>query len=211
MGAGAASTLVLLAAMGAGCSDYKQTRGATSSIWDVRVTTNPKEVGDCRLIEGVDSRDSARGCGLTVQPTPEECLRYQVRRAGGDTLLLKGPVGDAYDCSGRATSPQEAGRATPPTTAPPPTSTPQPPAPKTPTPPSERFAEPRPASRVPITQDRESARGCVYLGDAASKAACTDEQGEASGDCADQALRAGGDLILLDGARAQIFSCKAKP
>jgi hypothetical protein len=197
--------------MGAGCSDYKQTRGATSSIWDVRVTTNPKEVGDCRLIEGVDSRDSARGCGLTVQPTPEECLRYQVRRAGGDTLLLKGPVGDAYDCSGRATNPQEAGRATPPTTAPPPTSTPQPPAPKTPTPPSERFAEPRPASRVPITQDRESARGCVYLGDAASKAECTDEQGEASGDCADQALRAGGDLILLDGARAQIFSCKAKP
>jgi hypothetical protein len=197
--------------MGAGCSDYKQTRGATSSIWDVRVTTNPKEVGDCRLIEGVDSRDSARGCGLTVQPTPEECLRYQVRRAGGDTLLLKGPVGDAYDCSGRATNPQEAGRATPPTTAPPPTSTPQPPAPKTPTPPSERFAEPRPASRVPITQDRESAKGCVYLGDAASKAECTDEQGEASGDCADQALRAGGDLILLDGARAQIFSCKAKP
>jgi hypothetical protein len=197
--------------MGAGCSDYKQTRGATSSIWDVRVTTNPKEVGDCRLIEGVDSRDSARGCGLTVQPTPEECLRYQVRRAGGDTLLLKGPVGDAYHCSGRATNPQEAGRATPPTTAPPPTSTPQPPAPKTPTPPSERFAEPRPASRVPITQDRESARGCVYLGDAASKAECTDEQGEASGDCADQALRAGGDLILLDGARAQIFSCKAKP
>ncbi len=205
MGAGAASALVLLAAMGAGCADYKQARSATSSVWEVRVTTNPKEVGDCRLIGGVDSRDSARGCGLTVQPTAEECLRYQVRRAGGDTLLMRGPVGDAYDCSGRNASPREVDHATPVA------STPQPPAPQRPAPPPERPAEPRPAGRVRITQDRESAKGCVYLGDVASEAACRDEHGKAFGDCADQALRAGGDMVLLDGGRAQIFACKAKP
>jgi hypothetical protein len=81
--------LASLVAVGAGCVAYSQTRAATSSIWDVRVTTNPDGVADCRLIERVDSRDPAGGCGLTVQPTAEECLRYQVRRAGGDTLLRK--------------------------------------------------------------------------------------------------------------------------
>jgi hypothetical protein len=96
----------------------------------------------------------------------------------------------------------------PPTPRPP---TPEPPAPKTPVPPPERSAEPRPASGVRITQDREAARGCVYLGDVTSKAACTGENGQASADCADQALKAGGDLIVVDGARAQIFSCKARP
>ena len=97
--------LVLLAAFGAGCADYKADMNATTTIYEVRVTTHAADVAGCRLIERVDSRDPDKGCGLTVQPTPEECLRYQVRRAGGDTLLMRGPVGDAYDCSGRTTRP----------------------------------------------------------------------------------------------------------
>src|SRR5206468_664530 len=118
------------------------------SIYDVRVTTHPNDVADCRLIEHVDSRDSAKGCGLTVQPTPEECLRYQVRRAGGDTLLTKGPAGDAYDCSGGV---QKAAPATPPTptpaaTLPAPTSRPTP----LPTPtPTTASSPPEPRSPTP--------------------------------------------------------------
>ncbi len=227
-GAGAASALVLLAAIGGGCVGYSQDVGATKSIYDVRVTTNAKDVAECRLIEHVDSRDTAKGCGLTVQPTPEECLRYQVRRAGGDTLLERGPAGEAYDCSGRAAAPHEAAAPeappalTPaprppaatlaPTLTPTPTPVPVPAAPAAPVSASSPTPSPRSSTaiRVRITGDREAAKGCVYLGDAAP-AACAETSGEASGDCADQALKAGGDLILRDGARAQIFSCKARP
>jgi hypothetical protein len=224
-GAGAASALVLLAAIGGGCAGYSQDVGATKAIYDVRVTTNAKDVAECRLIEHVDSRDTAKGCGLTVQPTPEECLRYQVRRAGGDTLLERGPAGEAYDCSGRAAAPHDAVApgappALTPASRPPaatlaptltPTPVPIPPVPAAPVSVSSPTPSPRPAPaiRVRITGDREAAKGCVYLGDAA--AACAEASGEASGDCADQALKAGGDLVLWDGARAQIFSCKAKP
>lgn len=224
-----APVLVLLAAFGAGCADYKADMNATTTIYEVRVTTHAADVAGCRLIERVDSRDPDKGCGLTVQPTPQECLRYQVRRAGGDTLLMRGPAGDAYDCSGRTTSAAEAAPSTAPTappaaapaSAPPPAPAPTaapaaasaPPAAPVPAlpPQAPAPAEPRPASKVRMTRDRESAKGCVYLGDVPSQIPCVDEGGEASGDCADRALEAGGDLIVADGARTQIFSCKARP
>jgi hypothetical protein len=188
--------LVLLSAIEGGCSDYTQTRAATGSIFDVRVTTSRGEVEDCRPIGGVDSRDAARGCGLTVQPTPEECLKYQVKRAGGDTLLRRGPVGDAYDCSRPSATPPEPDRAT------------QPPS----TPPHQHAASSPPKSRVRIVLSREMAKGCVYLDEVDLKAACPDELGATSDDCvSDRATKAGGDMVLVDGDRAQIFSCKATP
>ncbi len=91
--------LLLALALSSGCADYNATTRATRSIYSVNVVTNAAAVRDCRLLGRVNSRDESK-CGLTVQPTPEECLRYQVRRAGGDTLLINGPIGDAYDCSG---------------------------------------------------------------------------------------------------------------
>jgi len=202
-----------------GCTDYKQMQRATGSIWDVRVTVHPADVASCRLIRGVDSRDTARGCGLTVQPTFEECLRYQVRLAGGDTLLMDGPIGEAYDCSGQKASSGEAlatpaRTASPPVTSPPPAATaaptPPPAAPPVPTP-AAAVLEPRRSSGVRITADRGAAKGCVYLGDLGAGLACGDENGEASADCAREARDAGGDLIVREGDRAQIFSCKAKP
>ena len=203
MGAGAFAALVLLVAIGVGCADYKQTYAATSSISDVRVTTNRGEVGDCRPLGRVDSRDTARGCGLTVQPTPEECLKYQVKLAGGDTLLRGGPVGDAYDCSRPSAAPPESPRPTPPepARATPPTSTPAPPHPATP-----------PAKKVRIVLSREMAKGCVYLGDVDLKAACPDEPGKTSEACVSaRATEAGGNVVFLDGGRAQIFSCEPAP
>jgi cell division septation protein DedD len=200
-----------------GCTGYKQTQRATDSIWDVRVTTHPADVGSCRLIGGVDSRDTQRGCGLTVQPTFEECLRYQVRLAGGDTLLMNGPIGEAYDCSGEKASPAEA-TAIPPQTTHTPVTNPPPAAAAAPTPPpatsvttpAASALEPR-RSGVRITADRAAAKGCVYLGDIGAALACDDEDGEASADCAREALEAGGDLIVREGGKAQIFSCRAKP
>jgi hypothetical protein len=188
--------LVLLSVIEVGCTDYTQRRAATSSISDVRVTTNRAEIGDCRLLGGVDSRDAARGCGLTVQPTPVECMKYQVRRAGGDTLLLGGPVGDAYDCSTPSATPPEAPRATPPT----------------PTLPPPQAAKPPPKHTVRIIRSREMARGCVYLDDVDLKTACPEELGKTSEDCvSDRAIEAGGNMVFLDAGRAQIFSCKAMP
>ena len=198
------------------CTDYKADTEATYSIRSVRVTTSAAEVASCRLIQHVDSRDSTLGCGLTVQPTPEECLRYQVRRAGGNTLLIRGPVGDAYQCGADATSPAPAPAPTsaPAVTSPPP---PQPaavvPTPTSaPTPAAAPAPKPAPApASVRLTADRDAARGCVYLGELAASTAC-DVSGEtASGDCAEQALRAGGDLIVRDAGRGLIFACKARP
>ncbi len=201
------------------CTDYKADTEATHSIRSVRVTTSAAEVASCRLIQRVDSRDSTLGCGLTVQPTPEECLRYQVRRVGGDTLLIRGPVGDAYACAAAAPSPAAAPAPTsaPVATNPPP---PQPAAvvptsthrrpPRRPSPAPAPKPAPAPAS-VRLTADRDAARGCVYLGELAASTAC-DVSGEtASGDCAAQALRAGGDLIVRDAGRGLIFACKARP
>src|SRR5262249_59633562 len=87
------ATAAALLTLAAGCADYKQVTDATRTIDAVHVTTTAADVADCRFLEKVDYRDTAKGCGLTVNPTPEECLRYQVRRAGGDTLLRDGPVG----------------------------------------------------------------------------------------------------------------------
>jgi hypothetical protein len=208
----------------AGCTSYKEDTAATGAIWTVRVTTSAQEVSQCRLIRHVDSRDGALGCGLTVQPTPEECLRYQVKRAGGDTLLMRGPAGEAYDCSGATATPSPVAPGAPspvaaaptpfsvPTVAPlPPTTAPPPAATAIPAPPPATTAVPSPAApRVRITQDRQAAKGCVYLGDVAAGIACGDEDGR-TGPCTDEAMKAGGDLIVVDGGRAQIFSCKARP
>ena len=196
------------------CTDYKADTEATYSIRSVRVTTSAAEVASCRLIQRVDSRDSTLGCGLTVQPTPEECLRYQVRRVGGDTLLIRGPAGEAYACEAPAPSPA----APAPTSAPVAVSSTPPPAAVVPVPTSTPAPAPAPAPKpvpapasVRLTADRDAARGCVYLGELAASTAC-DVSGEtASGDCAAQALRAGGDLIVRDAGRGSIFACKARP
>ena len=141
------TAVVLLAA--SGCVDYTATTRATRSIYSVRVVTSAAEVGDCRLIGRVNARDEERGCGLTVQPTTEECLRYQVRRVGGDTLVSSGFVGDAYDCSGggaSASAPATTQTASAPT--PPPAAAPLAPtaaAPPTPTP-AAALPAPAPAS-----------------------------------------------------------------
>jgi len=196
------------------CADYQADTAATYSIRSVRVTTSAAEVASCRLIQRVDSRDSTLGCGLTVQPTPEECLRYQVRRVGGDTLLIRGPAGEAYACEAPAPSPA----APSPTSAPVAVSPTPPPAAVVPVPTSTPAPAPAPAPKpvpapasVRLTADRDAARGCVYLGELAASTAC-DVSGEtASGDCAAQALRAGGDLIVRDAGRGSIFACKARP
>jgi len=222
--AGAIRVLVLCAAVAAGCTSYKEDTAATGAIWTVRVTTSAQDVAQCRLIRHVDSRNADLGCGLTVQPTPEECLRYQVKRAGGDTLLMRGPAGEAYDCSGAAAAASPAAPAAPspvaaaptsspaPTVAPPPPTTAPPPAATAiPAPPPAETAIPPPAApRVRITQDRQAAKGCVYLGDVAAGTACGGEDGR-TGPCTEEASKLGGDLIVQDGGRAQIFSCRAKP
>ncbi len=207
----AAATFVLVGAIESGCAGYKQDTSATGSIYDVRVTTSPALVASCRSLGGVDSRETSN-CGLTVQPTPEECLRYQVRRAGGDTLLINGPIGEAYDCSGHAVGdgdpapsrrrrqrrPREESRPNPAPAAGAPASAPP-------------QADTPPESAVRITREREMAKGCIYLGDADPSGTCTESNGAATGSCADQARKAGGNLILRDGERSQIFSCRTKP
>jgi hypothetical protein len=226
----AARGIVLLAlAASSGCAGYTATTSATRSIYSVRVVKNAAEVRDCRPLGRVDSRDEAKGCGLTVQPTPEECLRYQVRRAGGDTLVIDGPVGDAYDCSGGGAS-AEAPTATPPPT-PAPSTAPAPSPRATPTPPSAPIvarpppaatptapAAPRPTpeeKRARVVSDRGAARGCVYVGDLDPKAACpgaTGPTGSAAEDCLSRrGAEAGADTVVWDGGVAQLFSCKAAP
>lgn len=227
--------VALLCVLGSGCTNYKADMDATRTIWSVHVTTSAADVKGCRLIRHVDSRDQDLGCGLTVQPTPEECLRYQVKRAGGDTLLMRGPAGEAYDC-GTGQAPEVAEKASAPTTAPvaaatpvaaaaaapapvtapvptaapAPEPTPASPAPA-PAPATTVAAEPKAASSVRATSDRSAARGCVYLGETVWSAACGDADASASGPCAEEAMRLGGNLVVRDGARAQVFSCPAKP
>lgn len=219
--ASAIRILLLGALIAPGCAGYKEDTEATSAIWTVRVTTSAQDVAGCRLIRHVDSRDEKLGCGLTVQPTPEECLRYQVKRAGGDTLLMRGPAGEAYSCSAAAPGPSPAAApevpspapSAAPTASPAPTSVPAPPPAPTAAPappPAAPAVAPPPSPRVRITQDRSAAKGCVYLGDATASASCGGEDGSA-GPCTEEALKAGGDLIVVEGARAQIFSCKTKP
>ena len=216
--------LLLALAVSSGCADYAATSRATRSIYSVNVVTNAAAVRDCRLLGRVNSRDESK-CGLTVQPTPEECLRYQVRRAGGDTLLINGPVGDAYDCSGGAASTAAAASpaATPaPTPAESASVSPSaaPAAPVAPAP----APEPAPAAtqgaagtagdkRARVVRDRGAALGCVYVGDLDPKAACPGESGEAAEDCiARRGAEAHADTVIWDGGAgglAQLFTCKA--
>ena len=220
------AALVLLSGIGFGCAEYKRTRAATYSISDVHVTTDRSEIADCRPLGLVDSRDAAR-CGLTVQPTPEECMRFQVRNAGGDTLLVRGPIGDAFDCSQKTVTPPSsagaiaASSAPPPAppVSPPPAATPSAPPPPAatpvavPAPPVAPPPAPAPASRsaVRVVASRDMARGCVYLGDVDLKVACPDEPGRSPDCVSDRAAEAGGNVVFLDGSRAQVFSCEPTP
>jgi hypothetical protein len=136
---------------------------------------------------------------LTVQPTVEECLRYQVTYAGGDTLLMNGPVGEAYDCSGRSAAPPTTSAQSP---APPPT-----PA-ATPTPAVSTSPRRR---QVEFVARRDAVKGCVYLDEVDVKAACPNESDESKDCLANRAIESGGDTVLLEGDGAQIFACKASP
>lgn len=217
----AAAGCVLLAAAGltTACTDYKANASATSAIWTVRVTTDAAAVAGCRHIQHVDSRDPALGCGQTVQPTPEECLRFQVKRVGGDTLLVRGPAGEAYACAAEpaatataAATPEPAATASAvPAPAPPASPSPTAFAPSPPAPTASPSSPPRPASpTVRLTSNHDDARGCVYLGDLSSADDCTGAD-QASGSCAEKALAAGGNLVLKEGGRAQTFACPSHP
>jgi hypothetical protein len=223
-----APILLTLLAFSAGCADYKQVQDATRTMYDVHVTANPSDVASCRFLANVDSRDSAKGCGVAVQPNPEECLRYQVRRAGGDTLLRNGPMGKAYACTAPDASATAQAAPAPAPAAAPAVASADPPhvaapapspapaaaaAPATPTPaaPAPTPAASRTPGEVRLTFDRDVAKGCVYLGDFPAGSGCEGESGRLTPDCADKAQKAGGDLVLVEGVQAQIFSCKAKP
>jgi hypothetical protein len=189
----------LLLAAAVACSNYRHMLTATNSIWSVRAVTDRGDVADCRLISRVDSNDSLRGCGLTVQPTVEECLRYQVTYAGGDTLLMNGTVGEAYDCRGRS--------------APSPTASAQrlaPPSTSIATPTPRVTTSPR-SKQVEFVTRRDAVKGCVYLDEVDVKVACPNGSGESKDCLADRAIGSGGNTILLEGDGAQIFACKASP
>jgi hypothetical protein len=212
-GSGFAAIALLGLAGLSGCADYQANTAATRSIWSVRLA-RASEVHDCRALGRVDSRDAARGCGSTVQPTPEECLRFQVRRAGGDTLVINGPVGDAYDCSGGAST-ATAAAATP--ASAPPAAAPAAPAaaprPQTPAP-QPAGAPPVPEKRARVVSDRGAARGCVYVGDLDPKSACALDTGSTEDCLARSGAAAGGDTVVWEGAAAsaaQVFTCKASP
>jgi hypothetical protein len=191
--------MLLLVASAIGCSDYQQTLSATKSIWGVRAVTDRREVADCRLIGRVDSNDSVRGCGLTVQPTVEECLRYQVVSVDGDTLLMNGIVGEAYDCAGRRAPPATTLAEKP---GPPPAPAASP-SPKVSTSP---FRE-----RVRFVTRRDAVKGCVYLDEVSARAPCPNGQGEWKDCLAELAIQSGGNTVLLAGDGAQVFACKASP
>jgi hypothetical protein len=227
--AAAAAVSALAAVAASGCADYARTHSATMSVWDVRLARSESEVAGCRFLANVDSRDARLGCGSTVQPTPEECLRYQVRYAGGDTLLINGPVGKAYACAPEAAAeapatPAPAAPASAPTSAPIPASAAAPvPAPtrvtgaaaptSAPAPAPPAAATPAPSltvdesASVRVTADRQAARGCVYVGDVPAGVAC----GDSPRSCVDEAVRAGGNLVVTGPGGAQIFSCPARP
>lgn len=198
MRAGIGGVLLLLGAA-IGCSDYQQTLSATKSIWSVRAVTDRREIADCRLIARVDSNDSVRGCGLTVQPTVEECLRYQVVSVNGDTLLMNGLVGEAYDCAGRSVPPATtlAERPAPP---PAPAASPRPKVPTSP-----------PRERVKFVTRRDEVKGCVYLDEVNAKAPCPNGSWELKDCLAELAIQSGGNTVLLAGDGAQVFACKASP
>ena len=223
--------LAIFLAASIGCATYRQTSEATRSIWSIRIAKSPAEVANCRYLGLVDANDPHRGCGLTAQPSTQECLRYQVALAGGDTLIDKGFVGDAYDCSGRnaasATSPPVAPPSSTPTPVsgsaePPPSPTASPSAagtspatetPAAPTPPAP-VATPTPVAPaggggVRIVESRSALKGCVYLDEIDLEAECPSEAGAASTECVvERSSRLGGNAVLIEANRALVFSCK---
>ena len=228
--------LALLLAAGFGCASYKQSSKAARDIWDVRVTTNPDEVKNCRRVASVDAWGPNRDCGRIAQPTTEECLRYQVVMAGGDTLLANGFVGEAYQCAapsltpaGLSATPAASVTPVPPTPSPTPRPTPTPgPSPPPPAAPTVPFPSPTPAATpvpvpapparlsptpasagVRLVQSREAVKGCVYVDEIDLKAECPAEGGGTPLSCiAERAAKAGGNTVLLESDRALIFSCK---
>jgi hypothetical protein len=213
MRTGTGGALVLLFAAGISCASYRQTSQATKSVWKVKVTTNRDDVKNCRHLAFVDSTDSQRGCGLTVQPTTEECLRYQVALAGGDTLLSNGLVGNAYDCSGQSAAVPQPSPTEQPSPVPQQSPTPLPsPTPHPTAAPAVSKTSPPGRGEVRIVQSRETLRGCVYLDEMDLRTECPAEDAGASSDCvADRAAKAGGNAVLIEGSRALIFSCKENP
>ena len=232
MRTGTGAALVLLLAAGIGCAGYQRTSKATKNVWSVHVVKSRTEVENCRYLGLVDANDSSRGCGLTAQPSTQECLRYQVALAGGDTLVDNGFVGDAYDCSGRNASSATSSTVPPPQSTPapapgsaeppPPPTTPRsvtetPPATETPlapTPPPTAVATPThsaPAGSVGvrIVESRSAVKGCVYLDEIDLKAECPSAAGAASVECVvDRSSRMGGNAVLIEANRALVFSCK---
>jgi hypothetical protein len=219
--------LLLLLAAGIGCATYNQSLSKTKSIWSVKVTTSREDVKNCRHLAYVDSTDTQKGCGLTAQPTPEECLRYQVLAAGGDTLLAKGFVGEAYLCSAAPPTPSERSAAPEPAAArapssvppPPPTpaAVPAPPSAPVPSPTPEATPAPAPpiaapaleSSGVRLVPSLEAVKGCVYLDEIDMKTECPAEGTGVPISCiSERAARAGGNRVLLEGDRALIFSCE---
>lgn len=195
--------LVVAGTLAAACSANKDAPTPPGAIEAVRVTTNLGDVRNCRVIRHVDSRDTSLGCGPAASGNVEECLRYQVVRSGGDTLLMRGPAGEAYDCGGAPT--MTSASSTRPATTPTRESVP------TPTPLPERAAAAVSESlSIPATTDRSMARGCVYLGDV-EWTACGEAAGAASGPCAEEARKLGGNLIVHAGPRAEVFWCRPAP
>ncbi len=235
MRTGTGAALVLFLATGIACTSYRKTSVATKDLWSVRVAKDKTEVEDCRSLGLVDATDTTRGCGLTVQPSTQECLRYQVALAGGDTLIDRGFVGDAYDCSVRSGASATASPAPPlsptptpasPTAGPVPSPTPRPPAtptplatvtplPATPPPAAAATRTPRPPAEsvgVRIVESRSALKGCVYLDEIDLKTECPSEGAAASVGCiVDRSSRIGGNAVLVEGNRALVFSCKNDP
>jgi hypothetical protein len=232
MRTGTGATFVLFLAAGMGCASYQQTSKATRNVWSIRIAKGPAEVENCRYLGLVDANDAHRGCGLTAQPSTEECLRYQVALAGGDTLVARGFVGDAYDCSGRSAASATPSPVPPPPSPPapaspaaepPPSPTASRPAtealpatetPAAPTPSSTPVATPTPAAPagnagVRIVESRSALKGCVYLDEIDLKAECPSAAGATSMECVvNRSSRMGGNAVLIEANRALVFSCK---
>jgi hypothetical protein len=68
-----------------------------------------------------------------------------------------------------------------------------------------------PPPTVRASADRSAARGCVYLGEIGWNSACGEAPDAAAGPCAEDAIRLGGNLVVREGARAEVFSCPTKP
>jgi hypothetical protein len=203
--------LLLLFAAAIGCAGYKQSVETTKSIWNVTVTANREDVKNCRRVAFVDSTDTQRGCGLTVQPTTVECLQYQVLSAGGDTLLANGFVGEAYQCSAPSPTPSELSATPTPFATPDSRSVPSlSPTPVATSAPAPLKTSPAPiSSGVRLVQSREAVKGCVYLDEIDLRAECpVEDTGTPISSIAEHAARAGGNTVLVEGNRALIFSCK---